>query len=89
MMDKLNLPNRKVRGEVKGFEDLFCHLRFVVAHEGRHPGVEHQLQALSVVENETQPEMVLVNISTTIRDHGTLPRCGITLYRGWLKCQIR
>ena len=77
MKDKLNLLNRKARGEE---ERIFLsrHLRPVVAHKGRHPGVEHQLQALLVVGDETQPEMVLVNTFTTIRDHGTLPRCSIT-----------
>jgi len=84
LRDKLNLPNRKVGGE----ESLYCsksvegrYLRSVVAHKGRHPGMEHQFQALSVVRNETQPEMVSVNVLTTIRNHGTSPRCSITPLR--------
>jgi hypothetical protein len=40
--------------------------------------MEHLFWTLSVVGNETQAERRLVNISTTIRDHGTSPRCSIT-----------
>jgi len=75
--DKLNLPNRKVGGEEER-EFLSRYLRSVVVHKGGHPGVEHQLQALSVVGDETQPEMVLVNTLATIRDYGTSPRCSLT-----------
>ena len=81
LRDKLNLPNRKVGGEESLYRSKSVegrYLRSVVVHKDRHLGVEHQLQALSVVGNETQPEMVLVNISTTIRGHGTSPRCSIT-----------
>ena len=76
-MDKLNLPNRKVGGEENGIHPFHC-LRSVVAHKGRHLGVEHQPQALSAVTDETQPEMVLVNAFTAIRDYGTSSRCSIT-----------
>ena len=75
MGDKLNLPNRKAGGEGEGFSRR---LRSVVAREGRHPGVVRQLQALPVAGDETQPEMVLVNVLATIRDHGTSPRRSIT-----------
>ena len=76
MRDKLNLPNRKAGGEEKrGF--LSRYLRPVVARKGRHSGMEHQSQTLSVVRDETQPEMVLVNTLTTIRDYETSPRCSL------------
>ena len=81
MRDKLNLPNRKVGGEESLYRSKSVegrYLRSVVVHKDRHSGMEHQSQTLSVVGNETQPEMVLVNISTTTRDHGTSPRCSIT-----------
>ena len=85
MRDKLNSPNRKVGGEVeRRFSYYLCS---VVVHKDRHPGVEHQLQALSAVGNETQPEMVLVNISTAIRDYGTSPRCSITPMGGGLNAK--
>jgi len=76
LRDKLNLPNRKVGGEEE--RKLSRYLRSVVVRKDRHSGVEHQLRTLSVVGNETQPEMVSVNILTTTRDHGTSPRCSIT-----------
>ena len=79
MRDKLNLPKVKVGGEEE--RKLSRYLRSVVVRKDRHLGVEHQLQALSVVGNETQPEMVLVNIFTTTKDHGTSPRCSITPLR--------
>jgi len=78
-MDKLNLLKMKVRGEEKSFK-LFRHLRSVVAHKGRYLGVVCQLQALPATGNESQPEMVSLNISVAIRDHGTLPRRKVTLY---------
>jgi len=81
LRDKLNLSNRKVGGEESLYRSKSVERRylcFVVVRKDRHPGMEHQLQALSVVENETQPEMVSVNIFTTIRDYGTSPRCTIT-----------
>ncbi|GAB6075181.1 hypothetical protein [Desulfurobacterium crinifex] len=77
MRDKLNLPNRKVGGEEERVT-LSRYLRPVVVRKDRHSGMEHQSRTLSVVGNETQPETVLVNISTTIRDYGTSPRCSIT-----------
>ncbi len=80
LRDKLNLPNRKVGGEEER-RFLFRYLRPVVVHKDGHLGVEHQLQALSVVGDETHAEMRSVNTSTTIRDYGTSPRCSITPLR--------
>jgi len=82
MRDKLNLPNRKAGGEE---ERVFLsrYLRPVVARKGRHSGMEHQSQTLSVVGDETQPEMVLVNAPATIRDYGTSPRCSLLLTPLW------
>ena len=76
-MDKLNLPNRKAGGEVER-ASLSRYLRSAVVPKDRHSGMEHQFRTLSVVGNETHAEMRLVNISTTIRDRGTSPRCSIT-----------
>ena len=76
-MDKLNLPNRKVGGEVERTV-LSRYLCSAVVLKDRHSGMEHQFRTLSVVGNETHAEMRLVNISTTIRDRGTSPRCSIT-----------
>jgi len=87
MWDKLNSANVKLRGEEERLI-LSLHLCPMVTHKGRHLGVVRQLQALPVVGNETQPETALVNISITIRDHGTLPRRNITLFGRWLKCQL-
>jgi hypothetical protein len=78
-MDKLNLLNRKVGGEEE--RKLSRCLRSVVARKGRHLGVEHQLQALPAVRNETHAERREVNILTANRGHGTSPRCSITPLR--------
>jgi len=76
-MDKLNLPNRKAGGEEER-PVLSRYLRSAVVPKDGHSGMEHQSRTLSVVGNETHAEMRLVNISTTIRDRGTSPRCSIT-----------
>ena len=73
-MDKLNLPNRKVGGEEERAV-LSRYLCFAIVRKDGHFGMEHQSRTLSVVGNETHAEMRLVNISTTIRDRGTSPRC--------------